>query len=364
MLKSKKRLKGIKKFCVWALVIFFGVTIVDYFLSDESYLASVLAKINATASTESFEVDMVYLWCDGNEPKFREQKNYWLIKENKAPEKQATAAGRFEQVDELKYSLRSVEKYLPWVRHVYIVTADQVPSWLNTEYSKVTVVDHSEILPRENLPVFNSNAIEAGIYKIPGLSEHFLYANDDTFVNRPLKKSFFFEDGKPIVRVKPTELNTTSLYHLQLSNAIELGEQFFGSEIPLLSQRNLVPHHNIDAYLKSDYAACAAQFDEQYQETLTHRFRKAESVQRLLVSIWSIMKDHAQVKIVQASKKKTKTIDSLYIVNTKRDYARTLNRMNPGLFCINDSEFSGPNDRQRVKKFLKNRFPHKSKFEK
>ena len=292
------------------------------------------------------------------------QKNYWLKEENKQPQQQATADGRFVQVDELKYSLRSVEKYLPWIRHIYIVTADQVPSWLNTDHPQITVVDHTEIIPQEYLPVFNSNAIESAIYKIPGLAEHFLYANDDTFVNRSLDKDFFFHKGKPIVRMKPTTLNTTSLYHVQLTTAIELGENYFKSEIPFFSKRNLVPHHNIDAYLKSDYAACANHFEKQYQDTLTHRFRKSDSVQRLIVSIWSVMNSDARVKIVRDSKKKDQKIDSMYIVNTKKNYEKRLARRSPGLFCINDSEFSTQKDRRRVKKFLKKRFPKKSKFEK
>ena len=308
-------------------------------------------------------MDLVYLWCDGEDPNFRKRKNYWLQQENRMPDLQAMAPGRFEQVDELKYSLRSVEQYLPWLRHIYIVTDNQIPSWLNTKNPKITVVDHSEIIPRKYLPVFNSNAIEAGVYKIPGLSEHFLLANDDTFVNRPLTKGFFFQYGRPIVRLKPGRVgNTNNLYRAQILNVIELSEQYFNSLLPFFSKRNLIPHHNIDAYLQSDYANCAANFDKQYQDTLSHRFRRENSVQRLLVSIWSVMHGNARVKIIRLSK--TKPIDSLYIINTKEDYADALAQYNPGLFCINDSEFSATEDRLRMKKFLEERFPTKSEFEK
>ena len=349
MLKNKKIAKSTKIFCTLVIIILFGVCIKGF--------------LGHQHTSENYDVDLVYLWCDGNDPNFQEQKNYWLIQENKQPDYQATAAGRFEQVDELKYSLRSVEKYLPWVRHVYLVTAGQIPTWLNTKNPKLTVVDHTEILPKENLPVFNSNAIEAGIYKIPGLSEHFLYANDDTFVNRPLTKDFFFEKGKPIVRMKSTKLDPSSLYQAQILSVIDLSENAFSSEIPFFSKRDLAPHHNIDAYLKSDYADCVHHFAKEYQETLTHRFRKVTSIQRLIVSIWSVMKNHAQVKVIYISKRKPQGVDSLYMVNTKKNYAKQLNRLNPALFCINDSEFSKRKDRMRLKKFLKKRFPKKSKFE-
>lgn len=314
---------------------------------------------------EPYDVDLVYLWCDGNDPAFAERKNYWLQQENKQPNLQAAADGRFEQVDELKYSLRSVEQYLPWLHHIYIVTDRQVPSWLNTDNPKVSIVDHSEIIPRKYLPVFNSNAIEAAIHKVPGLSEHFLLANDDTFVNRPLPKGFFFRQGDPIFRLKPGQIvDANSLYRDQLLRAIELGEQHFGSQLPFFSQRTLIPHHNIDAYLKSDYTACAANFDKQFQQTLTHRFRRADSIQRFIVAIWSVMNGHGHVKIVHVPNTKSKKVDSLFIVNTRDNYAKTLARLNPGLFCLNDSEFSFPEDRLRVKEFLENRFPNKSQFEK
>lgn len=349
MLKNKKATNFTKILCVLFLVVLVGLVFKNF------------SFYKTTA--ENYDVDLVYLWCDGEEPAFRERKNYWLKQENKEPATQATAAGRFEQVDELKYSLRSVDKYLPWIRHIYIVTDRQVPPWLNTKNPKLTVVDHSEIIPSEYIPVFNSNAIETSIYKIPGLSEHFLYSNDDMFINRPLTKSFFFWHGKPIVRVKYAPINETSLYQVQLLNAIKLGEHYFAAEIPSFSQRTWAPHHNIDAYLKSDYAACAHQFDKEYQKTLTHRFRQADSVQRLLVSIWSIMHDHAQIKIVSKATKARQATDSLYIQNTEKNYVRKLIHRNPGLFCVNDSEFSTPEDRIRLKNFLEMYFPQKSEFE-
>ena len=363
MLKNKKIVNFAKICLLLVFIAIVGITL-NGFLFNGFTPSEKNKPIIPTIKKKFFDVDLVYLWCDGEDPQFKEKKNYWLKQENKDADRQATATGRFEQIDELKYSLRSVEKYIPWVRHIYIVTYEQVPSWLNTKHPKITVVDHSQILPKEYLPVFNSNAIETGIYKIPGLSEHFLYANDDTFINRPLKRSFFFKKGKPIVRVRPQPpLNLISQYHRQILNVIELAEKDFDSLIPRLSDRQFTPHHNIDAYLKSDYKACVEHFEKEYNETLTHRFRKDTSVQRLLVSMWSVMKKHSIVKVVRASKKKPRKIDSLYIVNRKKNYAKKIERLNPGLFCINDSEFSTQKDRMRLKEYLGQRFPEKSQFE-
>lgn len=73
---------------------------------------------------------------------------------------------RFDDKLELKFSLRSLEKYAPWVRHVYVVTNGQIPYWLNLDYEKVTLVSHEEIfLDEEHLPTFSSPAIESHIHR-------------------------------------------------------------------------------------------------------------------------------------------------------------------------------------------------------
>ena len=140
-------------------------------------------------------IDLVYLWVDGNDPK-------WLEKKNRFIEKKINTVGRYQDNQELKYSLRSIEKHLPWIRKIFIVTDDQTPIFLKPNHPKIEIVHHSEIIPKKFLPNFNSRVIEYFMYKIPDLSEKFLYANDDMFVNADLKPSFFFENGIPIMRMK------------------------------------------------------------------------------------------------------------------------------------------------------------------
>ncbi|MDR0449403.1 MAG: Stealth CR1 domain-containing protein [Rickettsiales bacterium] len=143
-------------------------------------------------------IDLVYLWVDGSDKK-------WLAKKNAAlgvARGSGVAARRWRDNDELKYSLRSVEKFAPWINHIFIITDGQRPKWLANN-PKITIVDHKEIIDEKYLPTFNSVTIESNIYKIPGLSEHFLYANDDMFFGRPVQPDFFFDKkGDPIVIVK------------------------------------------------------------------------------------------------------------------------------------------------------------------
>lgn len=90
------------------------------------------------------------------------------------------SASRFADNEELKYSLRSVEKHAPWVRNIFIVTNGQIPSWLNLDNPRLKIVTHEELfLNKSHLPTFSSPAIEAHLHRIPGLSPKFIYLNDD-----------------------------------------------------------------------------------------------------------------------------------------------------------------------------------------
>lgn len=52
---------------------------------------------------------------------------------------------RFADNEELKYSLRSVQKFAPWIRNIHIVTNGQIPAWLNLEHPKINLVTHRVI---------------------------------------------------------------------------------------------------------------------------------------------------------------------------------------------------------------------------
>jgi hypothetical protein len=159
-------------------------------------------------------IDFVYLWCDSSDEEWNaKRKKYKPSKEGE--ENQVNNECRFVSNDELKYSLRSISEYAPWINHIYIVSDHQVPKWLNTKNPKITMVNHEDILPKENLPLFNSSAIEMGIANIPGLSEHFLYANDDSFFgNYVFPNDFFNKKGQVIFRAlkNKKKISAISLY--------------------------------------------------------------------------------------------------------------------------------------------------------
>ena len=139
---------------------------------------------------KDFPVDIVYTWVDGNDPEWIEKKQKTLSNYSEFHQtKEVSGEARFTAREELKYSLRSIEKYAPWVRKIFIVTDNQTPSWLDTDNNKIEIVDHKDIFDKQYLPSYNSNAIESCIHKVPDLSNNFLSMNDDLFIGRPSKIS-------------------------------------------------------------------------------------------------------------------------------------------------------------------------------
>ncbi len=139
-------------------------------------------------------VDLVYTWVDGSDPAWDETRAERLADvTGMAATPESSGRARFEDRDELRHSLRSVHLFAPWVRTIHVVTAGQTPPWLDTSHPRIRMVDHREILPADALPSFNSQAIETGLHRIPGLSEHFVYLNDDMFLGRPVAPELFFD---------------------------------------------------------------------------------------------------------------------------------------------------------------------------
>jgi glycosyltransferase involved in cell wall biosynthesis len=141
----------------------------------------------------TFPVDVVYTWVDGRDPAWDQARLDRLAGlSGTATTRESSGQARFVSRDELRFTMRSIHLFAPWVRRIHLVTAGQVPDWLDTDHPQVSVVDHSAILPPDALPTFNSHAIESALHRLPDLAEHFVYLNDDFFLGRPLGPGAFF----------------------------------------------------------------------------------------------------------------------------------------------------------------------------
>ncbi|KAK5876537.1 hypothetical protein CesoFtcFv8_025881 [Champsocephalus esox] len=142
------------------------------------------AKKNLTLDGKELTISPGYLFWD-------------LTAISQSKQDEDVSASRFEDNEELRYSLRSVEKHAPWVRHIFIVTNGQIPSWLNLDSPRVTVVTHQDIFQNHShLPTFSSPAIETHIHRIPGLSQKFIYLNDDVMFGKDVWPDDFYSHSK------------------------------------------------------------------------------------------------------------------------------------------------------------------------
>jgi len=142
----------------------------------------------------TFDVDAVWTWVDGSDPAWEVERRRRLhdLDDPAARERTRSGPSRYADRGELRWSMRSVHLLAPWVRRLHVVTAGQVPAWLDVDHPQVNLVDHRDILPAQALPTFNSHAIEAALHRIDGLAEHFCYLNDDMVLSSPRRREDFF----------------------------------------------------------------------------------------------------------------------------------------------------------------------------
>lgn len=136
-------------------------------------------------------IDFVLPVVDPTDPQWQEQYNLY----RNGGEGDQTV--RFRDWGWLRYWLRSVAVNAPWVHRIYILSCNPKPEWVNADGEHLVWLHHREFIPAEFLPTFNANTIELHLHRIPGLSEHFVYFNDDTFINAPLDPSYYFCEGLP-----------------------------------------------------------------------------------------------------------------------------------------------------------------------
>lgn len=119
---------------------------------------------------------------------------------------ESNSVNRYRDWGLLPYWFRAAEKFTPWVNKIYFVTWGHIPSFLNTDNEKLRIINHKDYIPEEYLPTFSSHVIEANLHRIPSLSEHFVYFNDDTFILRPMPETSF----SVTVCLAPAELSVRS----------------------------------------------------------------------------------------------------------------------------------------------------------
>lgn len=330
----------------------------------ERELPSFVPLTLPTVNDVTFPVDVVYTWVDGEEPEMRAKRARHQDRGTAEILDKEINASRYTSHDELKYSLRSLAMYADFVRHIYIVTDGQKPHWLDDTAPGITVVDHRDIFPEDVLPVFNSHAIETRLHHIPGLSDHYLYFNDDVFVGRRVTPEHFFHGsglmkipvsplkigvGKPHAEETATNSASKNVRRLLLERFGRMTTNNF-MHTPLPQQRRT---HQVLEEL----------FPEDIRRTTASRFRSPQdiAVTAPLLYQYALMTGHGLPG----------KYSFRYVNISRPDADRRLADLRRNrrfdFFCLNDVDVP-PEEREqvsvRMNEFLEDYFPFASPYEK
>ncbi|ORZ28898.1 hypothetical protein BCR41DRAFT_418000 [Lobosporangium transversale] len=306
--------------------------------------------------SQEIVMDLVYTWVNGSERAFWEMKEHYkdhsaLFRESQASlkegeevrqvayqgesERKGIARGssngkrnysnqtenRYRDMDELKYSMRSVAEYTTpgLFRKAWILTTEvvidavggekrgQIPQWLdihkldkfkdmNYEQDhaselRLELIPHTRIYGDQNhLPSFNSLSIESQMHNIPGLADIYVYLNDDVFFGKPLGSSDFWTplygfvfhmDPNTVVPpyvpvASSTNMNVGEWSSLQYTNSI-LSKQFGPRHRVYIAH---IPHILSVPLLEEIQSI----WPEEFSKTSSHRFRGEGEAHDLQVS--------------------------------------------------------------------------------
>ena len=313
-------------------------------------------------------IDLVYNYVNSDDME-------WVERRNKYAKDNNNSECRFRDNSELRYSLRSVEKYASWINKIYIVMDSKAPEWLNESNTKIQIVRHEEIMPQELLPCYNSTVIEFHIDNIPELSDVFIYANDDMFFGNYVDESFFVKDGKPVVRMTEFEVSPSNYYDRILYNSQMVIQKKFHKKF------DLIPSHAIDVYSRSSIKECKEIFADDFSEIIKNRMRTNSDLHRVLYHYYLIIKNECVLKTYSSKNtfwdKSFAVLKRLLFPSSNLDFVAynfdkffnsTLPQMyfarGPKLVCLNDAESTTEEDLKKYSQLMNKKFKNKSSFEK
>ena len=328
-------------------------------------------------------IDFVITWVDGGDKAWRKEKA-----------KYDPAAGnddgeeRYRDWELLKYWFRGVEKFAPWVRKIHFITWGHLPEWLDTSHPKLHIVRHEDYIPKEYLPVFNSNVLEIYMHKIKGLSEKFVYFNDDFFFVKETSQDYFFRNGRPcdMLALQPVVANAENpvMSHLYLNNSLVLCKYFDKRENimqhpgnyfklgypPLYFCYNMLelafPRytcfytvHGPSPYQKETFEELWEKEEKLLTEMSYHRFRDKGDVTPYLFREWQKLSNQFVPKNIE----KEFRYFNVGVENSK--LLQTIKKQKKKIICINDQKIGAEFERvkQEVQEAFQTILPEVSSFE-
>lgn len=328
------------------------------------------------------KIDFVITWVDDNDPIWQNAFHSYL------PQSQYTDDVRYIRYrcwENLRYWFRGVEKFASWVNKVHFVSCGQAPDWLNLNAPKLHFVEHSDYISSEYLPTFNSDTIILNLHRIEGLSEHFVFFDDDMFLIDKVEQEQFFRNGLPCDMAAFNALSPGSVFtHNVVNNLCVINSSFKKHEMlrkhfwkwfspqagtKLLRTLFLLPwphftgfydHHLPQVFLKSTFEEVWEKREDILLRTTAARFRGIADVTSWLFRYWQLAKGDFVPLNVQKDGAYFKISD-----NTIDKIVKTIERQKKNIICLNDGEVSSfEAAKERINAAFHKILPEKSSFEK
>lgn len=327
------------------------------------------------------EIDFVVPWLDDKDSVWQKKRAEYsgnIFQEG-------NDEARYRDWDTFRYWFRGVEKFAPFVRNVYFISDNQKPEWLNLEHPKLKWVKHTDFIPKEYLPTFSCKAIEWNLHRIDGISENFVFFNDDVFLINHTKPEDFFVDGKPCDLPVLGLLYPHGFFEHILFNNIELLNRHFSLKksikdnpmkwikhqslggllkLVIYGRRDLIPnsinHHIHACFNKKTFEEIWEKEFELINETCLKKFRTKEDVTSYCVRDWQIFSGEFIPK---------KPIGKNFHTATMKysdDAIEYLKSQKGKVICLNDTEDETDFESHKniIIKEFERIFPEKSSFEK
>lgn len=308
-------------------------------------------------------IDALYTWVDGDWP------GYDDLLQRYAHDRHDRNPNRYrDNLSLLKYSLRSLERFAPFIRDVVLVTCrPQVPAWLDP--ARVRVVHHDEFIPAAVLPTFNSFAIVSHLDRVPGLSRRFVYVEDDRLFLAPVAPGDLFDaSGQPRVvfeprhAVSPARESDAALspWNRALAYSNRLLNERYG-----VKRRHTVGH--VPLAIDADgWRAMVSAWPGAFARTAASRFRAAGNVApehlypHFMIEERRAMPYDAKSRLFRTAYHPLNNV----FLHQRLNLAR-LSWQRPTFLCMNDNFGERPNPRvvALVRDTLERWFPTPSRFE-
>ncbi len=332
------------------------------------------------------EIDFVLPWVDGKDPDWQRRKAAYTGSELTDDREE-----RYRDWNLMKYWFRGVEKYAPWVRKIWFICDQEPPEWLNTDHAKLEVVRHEDYLPEQYRPAFSSHPIELNIHRIKGLSEQFVYFNDDMFLLQPMAEGDFFRKSLPQDSALLNPIPTTDLkgkegniFTIPLNNTEYLNRRYDFREcikthpfkwLNIRYGRNLIRNlvlmiwprftgfdelHLPQAFLKSSFEKAWEADEDILDATSRHALRDDRDVNQWLIREQQL----AEGLFIPRNPKIGKYLD---LDRESDEAASVIREQKVKMVCLNDGKMdpqSFTEIREKIQDAFEKILPEKSAFEK